>query len=236
MLPLRDENPSHSFPFVTIVLIVANAAIFYYQMSLGKRLGEFVIQFAMIPAEITGFHNLPFSTTIPPLASLFTSMFLHGGIGHLLGNMWFLWIFGDNIEDFLGHFGFLLFYLLTGIAADLAHVAMNPDSAIPTLGASGAISGVLGAYIVLHPRIRIRTLVILGFFWRVVRIPAIFFLGIWFLMQFMGGLGDPRGRVAYGAHIGGFVAGVLFILLFTRRSAQPPEHRFEANRSARWHH
>lgn len=234
MLPLRDENPSHTFPFVTILLIVANVLIFFYQASLGRHVEEFVFQFAMIPAEVTHLHNLSSSTAIPPLASLFTSMFLHGGIAHLLGNMWFLWIFGDNIEDFLGHVGFLAFYVLTGLAADFAHILLNPESTIPTLGASGAISGVLGAYIVLHPRIRIRTLVTLGFFWEVVRIPAIFFLGIWFLMQFLGGMGDTGAGVAYGAHIGGFVAGVLWLLLFSRRDPTPHE-RYEPNRSARWH-
>jgi len=158
-------------------------------------------------------------------------MFLHGGWTHLIGNMWFLWIFGDNIEDFLGHIGFVFFYFVTGIVAGLTHVLLNPNSTIPTIGASGAISGVLGAYMVLHPRIRVKTLVTLGFYIEVVRIPAFYFLGFWFLMQFLGLQGSG---VAYGAHIGGFIAGAAFILLFTQRRSASFLERYDSARRPWW--
>lgn len=232
MFPLRDENPSHRFPFITVLLILANVAVFVYQLSLGEGGEAFVYQLGALPIEITTGHNLRFSQLVPPYLSLLTCMFLHGGFGHLIGNMWFLWIFGDNIEDFLGHTRFLLFYLLTGLSAGLVHVFLNPQSDIPTIGASGAISGILGAYMVLHPRIRIRTVVVLGFFWQVMRVPAYFFLGLWFVMQFLGG----DAQVAYGAHIGGFVAGLALIFLFSRPSpVHHPVARYENRRLPRWH-
>lgn len=234
MFPLRDENPSHGSPFVTVVLIIVNLLVFFYQVSLGPAVEQFVYQFATLPIEVTTNRNLEFSQGLPPYLSLLSSMFLHGGWMHLIGNVWFLWVFGDNIEDFLGHVGFLFFYLVTGIAAGLAHVWLNADSAIPTLGASGAISGVLGAYLILHPMIRIRTLVTLGFFWRIMRVPAVFFLGIWFLLQFLGGFQADSG-VAYGAHVGGFVAGVVLILIMSRGKRPAVRATYESGRSARWH-
>lgn len=218
MFPLRDENPSHTFPFVTIVLILANILVFLYEMSAGEA---FINEMAVLPIEIVQNRNLYGSQAISPYLSLLTSMFLHAGWAHLIGNMWFLWIFGDNIEDSIGHFKFLIFYLATGVMAGLTHVVFNADSTIPTIGASGAISGVLGAYMVLHPKVRIKTLIALGFYFNVVHVPAIFFLAIWFLMQFLGGF-QGGGGVAYGAHVGGFVAGVVLIFLFSPKRRGPP--------------
>jgi len=225
VIPLRDENPSHGFPVVTVLIILLCVLVFLLEVNLGPMASNvFIEQYALYPVDFTaGFWG--------GFPKLITSMFLHGGWMHLIGNMWFLWIFGDNIEDFLGHIGFLFFYLGTGIAAGLVHVWMNPGSEIPTVGASGAISGVLGAYIFLHPHIRIKTLLVLGFFIEVVRIPALFFLGFWFLAQVMGM--DPQ--VAYGAHIGGFVAGLGLIFTLSRGKPRTPELRFEPRRDARFH-
>jgi membrane associated rhomboid family serine protease len=233
MFPLRDENPTHGTPVVTVTLIIVNVLVFFYQLSLGPAgIEPFVLRFGAIPAEVVSGANLDVSLGLHPYLSVVSSMFLHGGFGHLLGNMWFLWIFGDNIEDFLGHLGFLAFYLATGVAATLAHVLTSADSTIPLVGASGAISGILGAYIVLHPHIRVKTLIVLGFFWNVVYVPALFFLGLWFLMQILGGF-QPGGQVAYGAHVGGFLAGIPLILLCSRRKGRP-HARYEANRQIRW--
>lgn len=226
MIPLRDENPSHSFPIITVLIIVLCSLVFFMEVSLPEKASDLFIQnYALYPGAVD------FQGWLRTFPRLVTSMFLHGGWAHLIGNMWFLWIFGDNIEEFLGHFGFLIFYLGTGILAGLTHILMNSGSDVPTIGASGAISGVLGAYIFLHPRIRVRTLITLGFYFDVVRIPAIYFLGIWFIAQLMGM--DPG--VAYGAHIGGFVSGLLLILLFSRRRAYAPEARFEPRRQSRFH-
>lgn len=232
MFPLRDENPSHGTPFVTVLLILANVGVFFYETALGNSVEHFISNFALIPARL---HPGSYSEgAVPPLLTFVTSMFLHGGWGHLLGNMWFLWLFGDNLEEFLGHAGFLLFYLVTGIVAGAVHVVLNLSSEIPTLGASGAVSGVLGGYLVLFPRIRIRTLIFLGFFINVVRVPAIFFLGIWFVMQLMGGLGGDAG-VAFGAHVGGFVAGAAILFFLSRgRPRSAHEARYEPHRLPRW--
>jgi membrane associated rhomboid family serine protease len=226
MLPLRDENPTHSTPVLTILLIVANVLVYFYQTSLDPAaLQQFVMEYGVVPAVVGHGENL---------VSLVTSMFLHGGLLHLVGNMWFLWIFGDNVEDKLGKPGFVFFYFATGVAAALAHVAVNPGSEVPVVGASGAISGVLGAYLVLHPRIRVKTLVTLGFFWNVLYIPAGWFLAVWFGLQLLGGFQPGAGGgVAYGAHVGGFVAGIALIFLMTRRDARP-RARYEAGRAARW--
>jgi len=189
MFPLRDENPSKTIPFFTILLIAVNVFAFGYQAYLGPQfVSATVREFALFPFELTQFRNLPGSELLPPPASLVTSMFLHAGILHLLGNMWFLWIFGDNIEDQVGHIPFVFFYVLTGVVAGLAHVYLNPMSTVPTVGASGAISGILGAYLILFPSIRIRTLVILVIYITTFRIPAVVFLGLWFAFQFMGGM------------------------------------------------
>ncbi len=232
MLPLSDENPNFRVPIVTTFLIVVNVIVFLYQVILGQE--NFIIEFALIPAELLYNANLSYSEVIPPKLSILTSMFLHGSFLHLLSNMWFLWIFGDNIEDFLGHFTFFIFYLLGGVGAALVHVILNSDSIIPTIGASGAISAVLGAYFILYPSIRIKTLILFGFFIEIIRVPAVFFLGLWFIMQFFGTLSGEAQGIAFGAHIGGFLSGLLFILLFTKRTPFVRMSRYEPRRIKRW--
>ncbi len=199
---------------MTVALIAANVAVFLYQLSLGLGRGRaFLFAFGAVPALITGAAEA--RVAVPPPLTVLTSMFLHGGFLHLGGNMLFLWIFGDNVEDVMGRPRFLAFYLICGLAAALAQVMLNPASTVPMVGASGAISGVLGAYLALFPRARIVTLVFFGFIVDTVRIPAVFFLGIWFLMQFLyaGGAG---GGVAWMAHVGGFLSGLALVFLFRR--------------------
>ncbi len=222
MIPLRDSIPTRTFPGVTIALIAVNVAVFVFQLSLGRAAGALVASFGAVPAQLTGSapHAAP---VIAPGLTLVTSMFLHGGLMHLLGNMVFLWIFGNNVEDAMGHVRFLVFYVLCGVAAALAHVASNPGSNLPMVGASGAISGVLGSYFLLYPHARIVTLVFLGFFAQTINVPAFFFLGFWFLLQSLSGaasLGARGGGVAWFAHIGGFVAGMVLLLGFKRRGVR----------------
>jgi len=233
MFPIRDENPTHHFPIVTVLLILANAVIFFYEASLGPAAEGLIRNYGILPAQITG--QAVVTTAVPPYLTLFTSMFLHGGLMHLVGNLWFLWLFGDNLEDFLGRFTYVIFYLVTGLAAGAVHVFLNPSSEIPTIGASGAISGVLGGYLVLYPKIRIKTLLVLGWIIDVIYVPAIFFLGLWFVMQLAGGAGGDVG-VAFGAHVGGFVAGVLLMLVFSsRKPRESLHHRYDSRRAARFH-
>jgi membrane associated rhomboid family serine protease len=237
VFPLRDENRSDSFPLVTVLLIAINTAVFLYQLSLGSRgEEEFVLRMGAIPHDLLYGVTLPYSTQPASYWTLLTCLFVHAGLVHLVGNMWFLWIFGDNIEAFLGRFRFLAFYLACGVLASLSHVLCNADSHVPIVGASGAISGILGAYALIYPKVRIRTLVFLGFFIDVVPIPAFFFLGFWFLVQFLGGLGAGESDVAFAAHVGGFASGVAITWLATRRS---PSHwliyRTAPRRIARWH-
>jgi membrane associated rhomboid family serine protease len=225
MIPLRDDNPTSITPVVTIGLIAINVLVFFYQVSLGPREEELLVyQYGSIPAVVFGSRQLPSDIqAIPPTFSLITSMFLHGGFMHLAGNMLYLWIFGNNIEDAMSHIRYVLFYLVTGIAASLAHAFTNPGSTVPAIGASGAISGVLGAYLLLYPRAQVLVLIPLGFFSRLMYIPAGFALGIWFLFQLVsGGLsaGQPGGGVAWFAHIGGFLAGMLLVGAFKRRSVR----------------
>jgi membrane associated rhomboid family serine protease len=222
LIPLRDTIPTRTFPAVTILLIALNVVVFLYQVSLGRENAALVAALGAVPAQFTGAaaHAAP---VVPPLLSLFSSMFLHGGFLHLAGNMVFLWIFGNNVEDSTGHLRFLVFYLLCGILAAGAHIATHPDSRLPMIGASGAVSGVLGAYFLLYPRSRIVTLVFLGFFAQTVTIPAFFFLGFWFLMQFLSGAADIAGQaagVAWFAHVGGFAAGMVLLLVFRNREAR----------------
>jgi membrane associated rhomboid family serine protease len=208
LIPLSDDNRAHRFPFVTITLIVVNVLVFFFwQVRIG--LNQSVMLAGFVPDHLA--HGAPGGAV-----HLFTAMFLHGGLMHLLGNMWFLWIFGDNVEDETGPVRFLVFYLLTGAIATLAHFATAPHSAVPLVGASGAISGVLGGYLVRHPRANIRTLIPLGIFIHVANVPAFVFLFIWMglqvLSQAMSGKGGSG--VAYLAHIGGFIAGVVLIRCF----------------------
>jgi len=217
LIPLRDDNPTVLWPLVTIALILANAAVFFYELSLDPRLLESLIyQMGMVPAAVTG-------SFIPGTGGYFTlvtSMFLHGGWMHVIGNMLYLWIFGNNIEDSMGHLRFILFYLITGLAAAAAHLAFNAASTVPTIGASGAVSGVLGAYLVLFPHARVQTLVTLGFFIRIIYVPAwvllLFWIGLQLLNQALAPIDPAAGGVAYAAHIGGFAAGLVLIPLFRK--------------------
>jgi membrane associated rhomboid family serine protease len=235
VIPLRDDVPSRTFPFVNIGLIVLNVLAFLYELGMGDDLQRFVFRVAVVPALFSGSDHalsLPevFTTTLSPLSSrVLVAMFLHGGWAHLIGNMLYLWIFGDNVEDRLGHFRYLVFYLLCGWTASYAHIWADPTSRLPSLGASGAIAGVLGAYITLYPHARVVTLLPLGFFMPLVQIPALFFLGLWFLQQFLAGTlllavrtAQTGGGVAWWAHIGGFVAGFLLVWVFQKSKNRPP--------------
>ena len=225
MFPLKDDNPTTITPFVTWGLIAANIAVFFYQLTLPANAAEvFVYQFGAIPAVIFGDKSLPAGMVeIPPTLSLFTSMFLHGGWMHLIGNMWFLWIFGNNIEEAMGHVRYLVFYLLCGLLASASHILSNPASIIPSIGASGAISGALGAYVMLYPRAGVYTLIFFGFFVRLMYVPAGVVLGIWIVLQFLNGSMAGRqdaGGIAFWAHVGGFAAGVLLVGLFKKRGVR----------------
>jgi membrane associated rhomboid family serine protease len=208
-IPLKDQTPHRTTPIVNISLICANVAVFLYQLTLPPHLLKaFLMANATIPARFPAFlaGQIDFHGAFLPLL---TSMFLHAGIAHIAGNMLFLWIFGDNVEDFFGHFGYLMFYLVCGVGSGLLHVLFNLNSPLPALGASGAISGVMGAYLVLYPRSRILTLVFIF----LVPIPAVFILVYWFVLQFISGVTTlgavSQGGVAWWAHIGGFVMGIL---------------------------
>lgn len=223
MIPLKDRNPTSTAPVVNVLLIVVNVLVFLYQFSLGPEHGErFILANALIPARLVhslGAPGVPVGTALAPLV---TSMFLHGGFLHILGNMWFLWIFGDNVEDRLGHFSYLAFYLLCGLGAGILQLLVSFNSGIPMLGASGAISGVLGAYIVMFPRARVLTLVPLLFFFFTVDLPAMVILGYWFLIQFLSGIESlgmraGGGGTAWWAHIGGFVMGLALVKMWPQR-------------------
>jgi membrane associated rhomboid family serine protease len=221
MIPLRDRNPSGVFPAVTLALIAANVIMFLYEVHLGPGLMTFLKHHALIPAEVTGsfrYHAIRYSDTVEPF---FTSMFLHGGWMHLIFNMWFLWIFGDNVEDTLGVFRYIAFYFLCGLGAALTQLAIQPHSTVPMLGASGAIAGVLGAYAVLYPGARVVTLVPIVFFLQIIEVPAIVILGYWFVLQILSGsltaLTPTQGGTAFWAHVGGFAAGALLILVMRPR-------------------
>jgi membrane associated rhomboid family serine protease len=235
VIPLHDDNPTERTPIVTVTFIAACVLVFLYQASLPREPGEmFVFQYGAIPSLLFGKASLPDeAVAIPPAVTLLTSMFLHGGWMHVIGNMLYLWIFGNNIEDVMGHVRFIVFYFLCGILAALSHAATDPASQIPMVGASGAISGVLGAYALLFPRARVLVLIPLGFFSRMMYVPAGIVLGLWFALQLLSGgmsIGVPGGGVAFFAHIGGFVAGMALIGLFKR-----PEVRFfSPGRSRRW--
>jgi membrane associated rhomboid family serine protease len=226
MIPIRDTNPRRITPFVTIALIVINVLMFFWEVSLGPRLNEVLSTVAFIPARFWMPGNIVADTI-----SMFVSMFLHGGWLHLGSNMLYLWIFGDNIEERLGHGKYLLFYALCGVVATLAHAFSNAGSSIPAVGASGAIAGVLGAYIVLFPHARVMTFIPLGFFLAMRELPALLVLGLWFVMQLFTGVASlpaataqDTGGVAYFAHIGGFVAGLglVFLLGGTRKPTDFP--------------
>jgi membrane associated rhomboid family serine protease len=229
MVPIRDDNPSYRTPIITYALILANIGLFFYEMSLGEQLGAFLNQYAVIPAKITAVVQLLLQgkfAALPGLTPLITAMFLHGGFLHVAGNMLYLWIFGDNVEDQLGPVGFLFFYVLCGVGASLIQLYFNPLSQIPNLGASGAIAGVLGAYVVLFPRAKVQAVFPLGFIPIPFKISAIYFLGWWFVQQSLYGVADlgtrtnvgmEQGGVAYWAHAGGFFIGATLVWLFSPR-------------------
>lgn len=216
MIPLRDINPTARFAIMTAILIALNILVFVFELALGEAGSEqFILLFALVPQDLfSGQGN-----GIAPAATLFTSMFLHGGILHVAGNMLYLWIFGNNVEDAMGRLRFILFYALCGLFAASAHAVMNSASPIPMIGASGAVSGVLGAYLLLYPRARVVTLLIFGFYIRTIQVPAMAVLLFWFLLQFLSAAfsGDTGGGIAWYAHIAGFVAGMLMIGIFKRR-------------------
>ena len=212
MIPLRDVIPSRTSPVLVITIIALNAVAFLFEQTLSDRqLALFVREYGVVPAAFAW-------------GSVFTSMFLHGGWMHFLGNMLFLWIFGDNVEDRMGHGRFVVFYLICGTVAAVAHVMSEPGSPIPTIGASGAVAGVMGAYLVLYPRSRILTLLPLLIFWRIIEVPAVVFLGLWFVLQLFSGVGTmlmatqgaPAGGIAFWAHVAGFLAGVVLVYAFRR--------------------
>ena len=219
MIPLRDDNPAQRIPVVTRSLIVANVIVFVLELTLGEALPEFLRDWGVVPGRL--FASFAGDTSLPvELATVFTSMFLHGGWLHLVGNMWYLWIFGDNVEDLMGSARFALFYVGGGAIAALVHSALLPGSAIPTVGASGAIAAVLGAYAQAFPRARVITLVPIFFFFQVIAVPALVLLGVWFLLQFISGtlsIGGSSGGVAWWAHIAGFVYGFVAIALLSRQ-------------------
>jgi membrane associated rhomboid family serine protease len=220
MFPISDDNPRQIQPIVTWSLIGVCVLVFLWQLSLGDYHGQAaVMQFGMIPARLFGYGEVvPAFAVIPGWATVLTSMFMHGGFMHLGMNMLFLWVFGDNVEDSMGHARYLVFYLLCGVAAAVVQGAINPSSTIPMVGASGAISGVLGAYMLLHPHATVRTLIFLGVFVTIVHVPALVALGIWFLMQVVSGMlpSSGEGGVAFFAHIDGFVAGMALVPFFKK--------------------
>lgn len=244
MFPYRDENQTQRAAIVTVATIVANVAAWIFVQGAGTTvpLARSICELGLIPAELT--LAVPPGTRFPmgdkllcltdsgrQISHLFTSMFLHGSWMHLLGNMWFLWIFGNNIEDSMGRGRFVAFYLLCGLAAALGQITANPSSVIPMVGASGAISGVMGGYLILYPRVRVFAMVPLGFILTSVAMPAWVMLGYWFLIQFVSGIatiGNELGGVAFWAHIGGFVAGIALIKPFVR------ENYYRAHRSHHW--
>ena len=225
MLPIRDDTLSRTFPLVTFLLVLANGLVWLWELSLGggTALNHFYYQFGFVPGVLTGVYEAPSWAIAPYFLTTLTSMFIHGSWSHILGNMLFLWIFGNNIEDHLGHGKYLLFYLVGGVVATMVHLLSGPSSPVPTIGASGAIAAVLGAYFFLYPRAKIQTLVFFIFI-TIVRLPAWIFLGIWFVMQlFEGTFGAAQG-VAVWAHVGGFLFGVVIAWISSRRGRTRTEY------------
>jgi membrane associated rhomboid family serine protease len=255
MFPIRDDNPHILTPFATYGIVALNAAAWLFLQGAGSEPGltASVCNLGLIPGEVlgtvppgTGIEMGPGTVCTVDAASswhtVLTSMFMHGSWFHILGNMWFLWIFGNNVEDSMGHLRFVLFYLLCGLAAAALQVATNTESAVPMVGASGAIGGVMGAYVLLYPRVHVHMLVVLGFYINTVAVPAVLMLGYWLLIQFIGGLGSigaEGGGVAFWAHVGGFVAGAVLVSLFKDRElvARHPYGGWSRGRSPTqsWH-
>lgn len=221
MIPYKDDNPTTSVPFVTIIIVALNIAFFLLELLSPRDTQYLVFAYGAIPKDILSFHS---DQPIPAVFTLFTSMFMHGGLLHIGGNMLYFWIFGNNIEDRLGHLRFIFFYLFCGIFAAYAHALSSPHSEVPMIGASGAISGILGAYVLLFPTARVHTIVFFGFFIQVIRIPALIVIGFWAIIQFVSGLITQgilhQGGTAWFAHVGGFIAGLLTIKLWLPRRNQ----------------
>lgn len=240
MFPYRDDNPTLATPVVTVALIVLNAAVWVLVQGMGAEptLSRSVCELGLIPGELLG--RIPRGSELqisphtvcviggPSWITPLSSMFLHGGWFHVIGNMWFLWVFGNNVEDSMGRVRYLVFYLLCGLAASAGQVLLSPASAIPMVGASGAISGVMGAYVILYPRVRVHMLVFLGIFITTVAVPAFLMLGYWFLIQLLGGAFSTgeRGGVAFWAHAAGFVAGAVLVFLFRDRELVLAHRRY----------
>jgi membrane associated rhomboid family serine protease len=231
MIPFRDNIPSRSFPIVTVLLIVINILAFLYELALGRYLEPFLFSYGVIPALVFAWpsSDVPLSAVAVPFL---TSMVLHGGWMHLIGNMWYLWIFGDNVEDRLGHFTYLLFYLLCGFGAGIVHTILNYNTTVPSIGASGAIAGVLGAYCLSYPHARVLTLLPIFIFIQIIEIPALIVLGFWFIIQFFNGAASlasvtaaDTGGVAWWAHVGGFLIGLLLVSVFPRKD-YPPRYEY----------
>ena len=231
MFPLRDDNPHFLTPFTTIGLIVANAVSWIFLQGMGAEpaLSASVCRYGLVAGRVLGTLPDGYRLALSPdiscvlggshFPNLFSSMFMHGGWLHLIGNMWFLWVFGNNVEDAMGHIRFLVFYLLSGIAAAVTQVVLSGSAEVPMVGASGAIGGVMGGYIMLYPRVSVHMLIFLGFFVTTVAVPAFFMLAYWFVLQLLGGfsaLGHTGAGVAFWAHIGGFVAGAVLVYVFRR--------------------
>jgi membrane associated rhomboid family serine protease len=216
MIPIRDTVRSQTYPVVNAAIIGINVVVFLIELSQGQRLTQFTYVYGLVPARYSVPQVAAYFTSGQQIFSLLSFMFLHGGFLHLIGNMWFLYIFGDNVEDRLGHIRYFFFYLLCGLASGASHLFLNLSSNIPTIGASGAIAGVMGAYFVLYPRAKILTLVPIFIFIQLIHLPAFVFLGIWFLFQFLSAAGTSAqsGGIAWWAHIGGFVFGIIFLKLF----------------------
>jgi membrane associated rhomboid family serine protease len=233
MIPLRDDNPTERPPVFTVLLIAACVLVFLWQLSLGKAQQRAILALGVIPSVLFGEKQLsPELALVPPELTILTSMFLHGGWMHLIGNMLYLWVFGNNVEDAMGHLRFLVFYVLCGAAAVFAQALPNPASTIPMIGASGAISGVLGAYLLLYPHARVLVGIPLGFVIHTARLPALWVLGFWFVLQLVNTLLAAKGQggVAWGAHLGGFIAGMALLPLFKRRGVrlfQPARRHYE---------
>ena len=215
MIPLKDDNPTSSRPIVTYFLIAICVLIFLIQIgSQSYKTGQLFYSYGLIPSVLMGHNQLPMDLyAVPAFVTIFSSMFMHGGFMHLIGNMLYMWIFADNIEDNLGAVKFLIFYLLAGVGAAMTQVLMDTTSQIPMVGASGAIGGVLGAYLINHPNARVLVLIPFGFFSQLIKIRALYVLGFWFILQFI----SSGGGVAYAAHIGGFVSGMILILFFNKK-------------------
>jgi len=219
MIPIRDEIKTHRTPIVNYALVVINVLVFLWMFLNSGNLESIYYEYALIPSNFLN------GIDLGDVKDIFTSMFMHGGWMHLIGNMLYLWIFGDNIEDRLGHIGYLIFYLAGGIAAALLQTLISPGSQIPMVGASGAIAGVLGAYLVMYPNSRVYTFIPIGFYARVRLVPAVVVLGLWFLLQLISGVGSlgalDQGGTAYFAHIGGFIFGLIVGWMFKRRGREP---------------